>query len=157
MLSADVPLPHSDFASGQQSSQQSSQQSNQPMLPPPQQAKSDVQSQHCLRNISFPPLPLQHMVSDQSASNHPGRTWCEATVMTPRQLAVEQLLSHKLSGLPSQQAVVIRPQSVDTIGAVSPKSPDPCPSAGQDADPSSIPHGDHSVATSEGLQVSRHA
>ena len=152
MLSADIPVPHSDIASGQQSSQQS----NQPMLPPPQQANSNMQSQHCLRNISFPPLPLQHMGSDQSASNHPGRTWHEATVISPRQLAVEQLLSHKLNGLPSQQAVV-RPQSVNTIGAVSPKSPEPGPSAGQVADLSSIPNGDHLVAASEGLQVFRHA
>ena len=92
------------------------------------------------------------MGSDQSASSHSGRTWYEAAVITPRQLAVEQLLSHKLNGVPSQHALVIRPQSVETVGAVSPKLPEPGPSAGQDVDPS-FHNGDHSLALSEGLQV----
>lgn len=73
--------------------------------------------------------------------------------MTPRQLAVEQLLSHKLQGLPSQQASV-RPQSVDT-SAVSARLSKPDPSAGQNADLT----GTFSVALSGGLQVpnSKHA
>lgn len=73
--------------------------------------------------------------------------------MTPRQLAVEQLLSHKLQGLPSQQALV-RPQSVET-SAVSARPSKPDPSAGQNADLTGTP----SVALSQGLQVlgSKHA
>lgn len=75
--------------------------------------------------------------------------------MTPRQLAVEQLLSHKLNGLPSQQASVIRPQSVDAISAVGFKSPEAGPSAGQDVDLNGdhMYTGDHSVALPGGLQV----
>ena len=73
--------------------------------------------------------------------------------MTPRQLAVEQLLSHKLNGLPSQQASVIRPQSVDTISAVNFKSPEAGPSAGQDVHLNGDHTGDHSVALPGGLQV----
>lgn len=73
--------------------------------------------------------------------------------MTPRQLAVEQLLGHKLNGMPSQQGSVTRPQSVDTISAVSPKSPKPGPSAGQDVDPASNRNADLSVASPEALQV----
>ena len=52
--------------------------------------------------------------------------------MTPRQLAVEQLLSHKLHGVPSQQGLV-RPQSVET-SAVSARAFKPDPSARQNAD-----------------------
>lgn len=177
MLPADILLPQSDVVSSQQSSQQSDQPSSQqssqpssqrslqhssqqfspqfsqPMSSPPQHSNSKTPSQHCLRNITFPPLPLQHVGSDQSAPNQSGRTWHEASVMTPRQLAVEQLLSHKLNGLPSQQALVTRPQSVDTISAVSPKSPEPGPSAGQDVDPACNHNANLSVVPPEALQV----
>ena len=153
MLAADGLPSRSDLSSSQQSSQQSSQ----PISSLTQHSDSNKQS---LRHIGF--QPLSHMGANQSASSHPAHTWQDASVMTPRQLAVEQLLSHKLYGLPSQQASV-SPQSADilpvgrtgvsspphTPGPVSPEPSKPGTSAAHDA----AVNDNHSVYSSSGLQV----
>ena len=73
-----------------------------------------------LRHINF--HPASHMDVHQSQSSQPAPTWQELSVMTPRQIAVEQLLSHKLHASSSQQDP-LRAQSAQAQGPVTPQSP----------------------------------
>ena len=73
--------------------------------------------------------------------------------MTPRQLAVEQLLSRKLYAVPSQQASVSRPQAEDALSPVTPQPPRHLAgtATGQDEE---LRDGAQSEAESGGIQVS---
>lgn len=113
VVAADEVLSQPDQASSQQSSQQSSQRSR--------------------HHSSFQLPPADHLGASESASSSSdlSHTWQDPSVMTPRQLAVEQLLSRKLHALPSQQATVSQPADVSTPGTLT--SPEPDTARGPDA------------------------
>ncbi len=75
-------------------SQLSSQQTSFAARPEPM---TKQQREQGLRQLSFPAQtsPL-HMGSHQSESSQPHSTWQDSPVLTPREVAVEQLISHQL-------------------------------------------------------------
>ena len=132
--SSQQPSQQPKQQSGQQSSQQSSHMHTQLGTESlPQHPSSASQRHQSMRHISTRPLPLPgHLDLDESDISHPWHTWQDVSMMTPRQLALEQLLGHKLQGLPGQHASP-RSQLADTSKRAAPQSPQPADAGQHDA------------------------
>jgi len=106
-------------------SQLSSQQTSFAARPEPM---TKQQREQGLRQLSFPAqtLPL-HMGSHQSESSLPHSTWQDPAVLTPREVAVEQLISHQMQAGARQHGPVsihfAQPQSPVTSQSPKPGSP----------------------------------
>ncbi len=120
---AQVPCHVLAESSGQShSSQLSSQQTPFAARPEPM---TKQQREQGLCQLSFPAQTAAlHMGLRQSKSSQPQSTWRDPAVLTPREVAVEQLISHQLQAGTRQHGPVsihfAQPQS-----PVTPQSPKP--------------------------------
>ncbi|DBA68731.1 TPA: hypothetical protein ACH3X2_013428 [Trebouxia sp. C0005] len=114
-------------SSGQShSSQLSSQQTPFVARPEPM---TKQQREQGLRQLSFPAqIAVPHMGLHQSESSRPHSTWQDPPVLTPREVAVEQLISHQLQAGTRQHGPVsihfAQPQSPVTPQSSKPGSPE---------------------------------
>ena len=135
---AQVPCHVLAESSGQShSSQLSSQQAPFAARPEPM---TKQQREQGLRQLSFPAQPsAHHMGLHQSESSQPHSTWQDPAVLTPREVAVEQLISHQLQAGARQHGPVsihfAQPQS-----PVTPQSPQPGSPAVHVAPASNLTH-----------------
>ena len=86
------------------------------------------QREQGLRQLSFPAeTAALHMGLHQSESSQPQSTWQDPPVLTPREVAVEQLISHQLQAGARQHGPVsihfAQPQSPVTPQSAKPGSP----------------------------------
>ncbi|DBA80849.1 TPA: hypothetical protein ACH3X1_008063 [Trebouxia sp. C0004] len=114
-------------SSGQSHSNQLSSQQTPFALRPEPMTKQ--QREQGLRQLSFPAQTAAlHMGLHHSESSQPQSTWQDFPVLTPREVAVEQLISHKLQAGARQHGPVSihfadPPQSPGTLQSPKPGSP----------------------------------
>ncbi len=85
------------------------------------------QREQGLRQLSFPQPMASHMGMHQPGSSQFSPRWQDPPLLTPREVAVEQLLSHKLQAATDQERLVsiqfAQPQSPVSIQSSKPGSP----------------------------------
>ncbi len=83
------------------------------------------QREQGLRQLSFPAqTSTLHMGLHQSESGQPHSTWQDPAVLTPREVAVEQLIIHQLQAGPRQHGPVSI-HFAQTPSPATPQSPKP--------------------------------